>query len=83
MIKFLLFAQLSELAECDSVDVEFQEGQSVSDYLSVLADCLPKPALDTLDDGAMMVSVNQTLASWEAILSDGDEVGLLPPFSGG
>jgi molybdopterin converting factor small subunit len=30
-----------------------------------------------------MVSVNLDVASLEAIIKDGDEVALLPPFSGG
>ena len=31
----------------------------------------------------VMVSVNLDVASLEAIIRDGDEVALLPPFSGG
>ena len=31
----------------------------------------------------IMVSVNLDVASLEAIIKDGDEVALLPPFSGG
>ena len=34
-------------------------------------------------DKKVMVSVNLDVASLEAIIRDGDEVALLPPFSGG
>ncbi|MEE9259189.1 MAG: MoaD/ThiS family protein [Nitrospinaceae bacterium] len=30
-----------------------------------------------------MVSVNQDVVSPDAVIQDGDEVALLPPFSGG
>ena len=83
MVKFLFFAQLAELAERDVLELEYQADWSMDDYLAELSEKLPKPAIDLLTDGATMVSINQTLASWNDTLSDNDEVGLLPPFSGG
>ena len=83
MVKFLFFAQLAELAERDALELEYQVDWSMDDYLAELSEKLPKPAIDLLTDGATMVSINQTLASWSDTLSDDDEVGLLPPFSGG
>lgn len=83
MIKFLFFAQLAEYAECDSLQLVYQTDASCKDYLDSLTKQLPAKAIDSLNDGAVMLSVNQVLASWEDKLSDGDEVGLLPPFSGG
>ena len=83
MIKFLFFAQLAEYAECDSLELEHQAGHSASDYVSTLAELLPAPAIELMNDGATMLSVNQVLASWDDGLNDDDEVGLLPPFSGG
>ena len=83
MIKFLFFAQLVEHAQCDSLDIEYQAGQSVHDYLNNVADLLPDGAIEMISDSTNMVSINQTLASWDAKVSDGDEIALLPPFSGG
>lgn len=83
MIKFLFFAQLAELAERNSLVIEYQAGQSAREYIRTLSDSLSKPTIDLLSDGATMLSINQKLASWDDELSDGDEIGLLPPFSGG
>lgn len=83
MIKFLFFAQLVEHAECDSLELEYQAGQLVQDYLDSLAMRLPNGAIEMISDSANMVSINQTLASWSDPVADGDEIALLPPFSGG
>ena len=40
------------------------------------------PRLDGLIDYARL-AVNQEYQSWEALLHDGDELGLIPPVSGG
>ena len=42
------------------------------------------PALsDALSRGRIMVSINQEFVKQDAKLKDGDEVALMPPFSGG
>lgn len=83
MIKFLFFAQLAEQADRNSLELQYQEGKPVSDYIELMAKYLPSDAIETLNDGATMVSINQNLAAWDHTVADGDEVGLLPPFSGG
>ena len=40
------------------------------------------PRLDGLI-GYARLAVNQEYQSWEALLHDGDELGLIPPVSGG
>ncbi|MBX2848584.1 MAG: MoaD/ThiS family protein [Acidiferrobacterales bacterium] len=83
MIKFLFFAQLAEQADRNSLELQYQEGKPVCDYIELMAKYLPSDAIETLNDGATMVSINQNLAAWDHTVADGDEVGLLPPFSGG
>lgn len=83
MIKFLFFAQLADYTECDSVQLDFQQNLTAADYVPELAKLLPARAIDAINDGSTMLSVNQKLAAWSDELADGDEVGLLPPFSGG
>jgi len=39
--------------------------------------------VDALQDQALMVSVNQKVTDQSQVLNDGDEVGFLPPVSGG
>lgn len=51
-----------------------------------LKDALKKefPALsEFIDRKSVMISVNQEFADKNTIIKDGDEVALLPPFSGG
>lgn len=51
-----------------------------------LRDMLKKefPALaEFIDRKSIMISVNQEFADKNTIIKDGDEVALLPPFSGG
>ena len=38
---------------------------------------------DYLTGKRLLISVNQEFADKDTIIKDGDEVGLLPPFSGG
>jgi len=83
MVKFLFFAQLAEEAGIDSVEMAFEVGHTVRDYLTPLADKVPESVIATLKYDATMMSINQQFASWDDELTDGDEVGLLPPFSGG
>ena len=82
MIRVLLFANLRELAGTNQLDVD-------ADGISCIADLLARikhdhPALESsLDDESAMISVNQKYATREAALQEGDEVGILPPVSGG
>jgi molybdopterin synthase catalytic subunit len=57
---------------------ELPEGATVSDLLARLAERRPAPLLR-----GIAVSVNAEYATAAQILREGDEVGLLPPVSGG
>ena len=83
MLKFLFFAQLADDVGVQLMQVDYIEGWQVQQYLEKIT--AENTALKTalLDDESMMVSVNQSIAARSNVLADGDEVGLLPPFSGG
>ena len=83
MIKVLFFAQLAEDAECAAVDVAHRAELTARSLVSDLEPLIASKAIDQLRHDFVMLSVNQELADWDAPLSDGDEVGFLPPFSGG
>ena len=53
--------------------------------LNELKEILKKefPSIKDFIDRSIMISVNQEFAASDTIIKDGDEVGLLPPFSGG
>ena len=81
-VQLLFFAQLKELANADSITLEISQGESVTDLLAKLEEQYPDLSKALLDQTAM-VSINQQIAQWDSPLNDGDEIGFLPPVSGG
>jgi MoaE-MoaD fusion protein len=77
-VRVLLFGVLKEFFGSDTMNAELPDGARVADLLKQLAASRPMPALKSL-----AVSVNAEFANASQVLRDGDEVGLLPPVSGG
>ena len=77
-VRVLLFGVLKESFGASAADIELPDGARVADLLEQLAASRPIPALKSL-----AVSVNAEFANSSQLLRDGDEVGLLPPVSGG
>ena len=81
MITVKLFAILKDRAGRDEMQMHFSSGM-VSDVLKQLS--MEYPALsDMLLPGRIMISVNHEYVKQDAPIRDGDEVALMPPFSGG
>ncbi len=81
MIRIKLFAVLKERAGRDEIEMELARG-TVADVLDRVSRAVPALA-GLLIPGRIMVSVNQEFVKQDAVVQDGDEVGLMPPFSGG
>ncbi|HUJ17829.1 MAG TPA: molybdenum cofactor biosynthesis protein MoaE [Nitrospirota bacterium] len=81
MITIKLFAILKDRAGRDELQVPYSGGPVV-DLLKQVAAVYPALA-DLLSPGRIMVSVNQEFVRQDAPVRDGDEVALMPPFSGG
>jgi molybdopterin converting factor subunit 1 len=81
MIKVKLFAMLKERAGCGELNIPFESG-SAADLIKQVSAAYPGLA-EFLDSGRVMISVNQEFVKPETPLKDGDEVALMPPFSGG
>ncbi len=80
MITVRLFAILKEKAGAGELRLE--NSPSVSELLLQVS--REYPALrEILSCKAVMVSVNHEFVKFDARLKDGDEVALMPPFSGG
>ncbi|AZI14085.1 molybdopterin synthase sulfur carrier subunit [Avibacterium paragallinarum] len=81
MIKVLFFAQTRELIGVDSIDVNepFANAEALRQHLSARGE---KWAL-ALDKEKLLVAINQTLASLESAVQNGDEVAFFPPVTGG
>ncbi len=81
MITVKLFAGFKDKA--GKAELTITAGPStVSELLSQISKECPA-LLDALSAGALMVSINQEFVKKDALVSDGDEVALMPPFSGG
>jgi MoaE-MoaD fusion protein len=80
-VRVRLFAVLRQRAGRESIDVELEQGATVSDALAVLA---REPGLtDVLDRVPVRMAVNRDYAGPETELSPDDELALVPPVSGG
>ena len=81
-IKVKLFANLKDLAGTAEMEMDLQEGTKVNDFMQMI--CEKFPILkDIVETRKVFISINQEMAGKDDTLTEGDEIGLLPPFSGG
>jgi MoaE-MoaD fusion protein len=81
MITIKFFASLKDNAGTGEMSIAFPGG-SVADLLTRITQEHPALA-GVLSSNALMISINQEFVRANAIVRDGDEVALMPPFSGG
>lgn len=79
-VRVRLFAILREKAGISSFEMELPAGASVD---SVRAEILHRFSTLRPHVPACAFAVNQSYVKGDALLSDGDEVALIPPVSGG
>jgi molybdopterin synthase catalytic subunit len=77
-VRVLPFGVLKDWLGASAATVELPEGTSVAELLEQLSTVRTAPLLR-----GIAVSVNAEYASPRQVLHEGDEVGLLPPVSGG
>lgn len=76
------FANLKDLVGTDSMSFEIEENVTIKDFTSILLSKVPA-LKDIMEKRRLFISLNQEMAQNEDIINDGDEIALLPPFSGG
>jgi len=79
-VKVRLFASLREAAGRDVVELDLEEGATVADAWIGL--CTLDPAFGAGRERVLMAR-NRRYVPADAPLSDGDELALFPPLSGG
>lgn len=79
-VRVLLFAVARDLAGASERHLSLADGATVSDVVAKLREELPAiaPLLET-----SAVAVNRVFARSTTLLSEADEVAILPPVSGG
>ncbi len=79
-IRTLFFASYRELLGTGELHLDLPDGATVSDLVSALRS---RGGAFTVLPTDPAVAVNQSYADPAALLSDGDEVALIPPVAGG
>jgi|TARA_B110000914_G_C15394742_1_gene414222 molybdopterin converting factor subunit 1 len=82
MIKVKYFASLRSIAGKEEDQFDMGSETTLKKLSHEISKTAPKIG-EMILGKKIMVSVNLDVASLEAIIKDGDEVALLPPFSGG
>ncbi len=82
MITVRFFAMLRARAGCEVKEYSIPKPITVAELKKMLKSDFP--ALSSmLDSRSLLISVNLEFAGMDTVIKDNDEVGLLPPFSGG
>lgn len=82
MIKVRFFAMLKNKTGKEEVNLSVPENITLEKLKIILKNEFPAIA-EFIERKSIMISVNQEFADKNTVIKDGDEVALLPPFSGG
>ena len=83
MVQVKLFGMLKTLVEGNTMlNIPIADGALVKDLVAAVQQLYPELG-DLLHQKKVVVSVNQEIAHWETVLTESDEIALLPPFAGG
>jgi molybdopterin synthase catalytic subunit len=82
MVKIRLFASLKDLAGRPEIDLTLSRPVPLKGLWRLLEPEIPE-LMEWVGQKKVLVAVNREMATEETVIRDGDEVGLMPPFSGG
>ncbi len=82
MVKVRLFASLRDLAGRPGFDLALSRPIPLKGLWSQLQPEIPR-IMEWVKEKRVLIAVNQEMATEETVIHDGDEIGLMPPFSGG
>lgn len=80
VVNVLYFGRLKELSGTAAEPVELREGSSIEELFQKCAGT--RPELGKFRS-SLVAARNREFAAWDTPLDAGDEVGFLPPVSGG
>ena len=79
-VRVLYFQAVAAATGINEESLDLADSASLDDVADAVV--ARHPAVAALR-GALLVARNQEMAAWEATVQNGDEVALMPPFSGG
>ena len=80
LVKVLYFGKLKELSGSAEESVELRDGARIEDLFALCAEARPEMREFRR---SLVAARNRELAAWDTALQAGDEIGFLPPVSGG
>ena len=82
MVTVKYFANLKQMAGKDEDQFEINEGTTLEQLSDLIKKSVPQLG-DMVREKKVMISVNYDVVPLDTVLKNGDEIALLPPFSGG
>ena len=82
MVTVRYFANLKQMAGKDEDQFEINEGTTLEQLSDLIKKSVPQLG-DMVLEKKVMISVNYDVVPLDTVLKNGDEIALLPPFSGG
>ncbi len=82
MVTVKFFAVMKKMVGRENLTVPLDSQLPLRDFLSLLETDLPN-LRSVIQGGKILISVNQEMATDETVITDGDEIAMLPPFAGG
>jgi len=82
MITVKYFASLKQMAGKDEDQFDIGAETTLQQLSEKISQTLPQIG-ELMRENKVMISVNHDVVPQDTIVKDGDEIALLPPFSGG
>jgi molybdopterin synthase sulfur carrier subunit len=82
-VKVLFFASVKDAVGCAALEVDLDTPATVADLVDVLVARSGERAKIALTAESVRIALNQELQNGPCVINDGDEVGFLPPVTGG
>jgi len=82
MVTVKYFANLKQMAGKDEDQFDIKEGTTLAQLSDLIEQSVPQLG-DMVREKKVMISLNYDVVSLDTVVKDGDEIALLPPFSGG
>jgi len=84
MIKVLFFARLADLAKVRDANFNCpEEGVQLGNLVKRVVERYPALQASLAQPRLLFLAINQEQADLDMLVKDGDEVAIMPPFSGG
>ena len=82
MVTVKYFANLKQMAGKDEDQFDISEGTTLAQLSDLIKQSVPQLG-DMVREKKVMISLNYDVVPLDTVVKDGDEIALLPPFSGG